>query len=133
MSKQLETLCYKALKTGHARKNGHMRYYGYIGELENQWEIEYNENNKELRLYHWGTLILHLGKSFIKGNIIVKDFYGQSKSDRDGICQICNLMGLPYYARYRPSLDQFEFTADFDTGEIITKVMQHGEILYNLN
>ena len=122
MSKQLETLYYKALKIGHARKNGRMRDYGYIGELESQWEIEYNEKNSELRLYHWGTLILHLGKSVIKGNIIVKYFYGQSKSDRDGICQICDLMGLPnYYARFRPSLDQFEMTADFGTGEIITK------------
>lgn len=122
MSKQLETLYYKALKTGYARKNGRMWLgYGY-GELESQWEIEYNENNQELRLYHWGTLILHLGKSVIKGNIIVKDFYGQSKSDRDGICKICDLMGLPYYARFRPSLDRFELTADFGTGEIITKI-----------
>lgn len=122
MSKQLETLYYKALKIGHARKNGRMWLgYGY-GELESQWEIEYNEKNRELRLYHWGTLILHLGKSVIKGNIIVKYFYGQSKSDRDGICQICDLMGLPnYYARFRPSLNQFEMTADFGTGEIITK------------
>lgn len=121
MSKQLETLYYKALKTGHAVKNGRMSFYGGKGPLESQWEIEYNENNQELRLYHWGTLILHLGKSVIKGNIIVKDFYGQSKSDRDGICQICDLMDLSYYARFRPSLDRFELTADFGTGEIITK------------
>ena len=30
-------------------------------------------------------------------------------------------MDLPYYARFRPSLDRFELTADFGTGEIITK------------
>ena len=121
MSKQLETLFNKALEKGYANKNARMWLgYGY-GDLESQWEIIYKKETGELFLSHWGTLILHLGKSVLKGNIIVKGFYGQSKSDRDGICQICNLMGLPYYARFRPSLDQFEMTADFGTGEIITK------------
>lgn len=121
MSKQLEQLYYKALIKGYANKNGRMSDYGYMGPLESQWEIIYKKETHELFLSHWGTLILHVGRDLNK-KLIVKDFYGQSKSDRDGICKVFDLMGLPYYARFRPSLNQFEVTADFGTGEIITKV-----------
>lgn len=120
MSKQLEKLYYKALDKGYANKNGRIHDYGYIGPLESQWEIIYKKETQELFLSHWGTLILHLGLDFNK-KTIVKYFYGQSKSDRDAICKICDLMGLPYYARFRPSLNRFEVTADFGTGEVITK------------
>lgn len=120
MSKQLEKLYYKALDKGYANKNGRIKYYGYMGPLESQWEIIYKKETQELFLSHWGTLILHLGLDLNK-KLIVKDFYGQSKSDRDGICKIFELMGLPYYARFFPSTGNFELTADFGTGEIITK------------
>lgn len=120
MSKQLEKLYYKALDKGYANKNGRMHDYGYIGPLESQWEIIYKKETDELFLSHWGTLILHVGCDLNK-KLIVKYFYGQSKSDRDGICKVFDLMGLPYYARFRPSLNRFELTADFGTGEIITK------------
>lgn len=120
MSKQLEALFNKALEKGYANKNGRIRDYGYLGPLESQWEIIYKKETHDLFLSHWGTLILHVGRDLNK-KIIVKDFYGQSKSDRDAICQICYLMGLPYWARFRPSTGIFEVTADFGTGEIITK------------
>lgn len=120
MSKQLEKLYDKALIKGYANKNGRIHYYGYIGPLESQWEIIYNKETHDLFLSHWGTLILHVGRDLNK-KLIVKDFYGQSKSDRDGICKIFDLMGLPYWARFRPSTGKFELHADFGTGEIITK------------
>lgn len=120
MSKQLEKLYNKALEKGYANKNGRINFgSGYVSELQSQWEITYSQSG-ELCLSHWGTLILHVGKG-MNGEYIVKDFYGQSKSDRDGICKIFNLMGLPFYASYRPSIDSFEMTADFGTGEVITK------------
>ena len=121
MSKQLEKLYYKALDKGYANKNGRIHDYGYIGPLESQWEIIYKKETGELFLSHWGTLILHVGRDLNK-KTIVKYFYGQSKSDRDAICKIFDLMGLPYYALFRPSLNRFEVTADFGTGKIITKV-----------
>lgn len=120
MSKQLETLYNKALEKGYANKNGRIKYYGYTGPLESQWEIIYKKETGELFLSHWSTLILHVGCDLNK-KLIVKDFYGQSKSDRDGICKIFDLMGLPYYAKFFPSTGNFELTADFGTGEIITK------------
>lgn len=127
MSKQLEQLYYKALEKGYANKNGRMSGYGYMGPLESQWEIIYKKETHDLFLSHWGTLILHVGRDLNK-KLIVKDFYGQSKSDRDAICQVCNLMGLPYWARFRPSTGDFELHADFGTGEVIKKVRNYGNI-----
>ena len=56
MSKQLETLLEKALRTGYANLNGRKREYGYIGELERKWSFTYNNETGILRMYHWELL-----------------------------------------------------------------------------
>ena len=120
MSKQLETLLEKALKTGYANANGRKREYGYIGELESKWAFKYNNETGNLRMYHWGTLILEFG-SLKSSKPIVKGFYGQSKSDRDALQFLFNYFETGYSAKYRPSVDEFSVTADFGTGELETK------------
>jgi len=61
MSKTLEKLFNKAMKTGHANINGRMRAYGYVGELESKYTMEYWKESGNFCLYHWGTLILEIG------------------------------------------------------------------------
>lgn len=39
MSKQLQTIIEKAVYKGFANKNGRMHDYGYVGELESQWQV----------------------------------------------------------------------------------------------
>ncbi len=59
MSKQLEKLTEKALRTGFANLNG--RYYIYYqgySELESKWKVQYDNETGDLELYHWGTKIL---------------------------------------------------------------------------
>ena len=112
MSKQLEKLTEKALRTGFANLNG--RYYIYYqgySELESKWQVQYNNETGDLELYHWGTKILKLG-SLKASKPIVKEFYGQSKSDRDALTFMFHYFGLPY----RPSVDTFNVFADFGTG-----------------
>lgn len=78
MSKQLEKLTEKALRTGFANLNG--RYYIYYqgySELESKWQVQYDNETGDLELYHWGTKILKLG-SLKASKPIVKEFYGQS-------------------------------------------------------
>jgi len=116
MSKTLEKLFDKALRTGHANLNGRMRAYGYVGELQSKYTMEYWEESGEFCLYHWGTLILKIG-SLKASKPIVKEFYGESKSDRDALCWLFNHLELPYYAKYRPSIDEFTVYADFGKGE----------------
>lgn len=120
MSKQLETLLQKAFKTGYANANGRKREYGYIGELESKWAFKYNNETGNLRMYHWGTLILEFG-SLKSSKPIVKSYYGQSKSDRDALQFLFNYFETGYSAKYRPSVDEFSVTADFGTGELETK------------
>lgn len=85
MSKTLEKLLNKALKTGYANLNGRMNTYGYIGKLESKYRFEYNQETGDLTLSHWGTEILTIG-SLKSSRPIVKEFYGESKSDRDALC-----------------------------------------------
>ena len=115
MSKQLEKLTEKALRTGFANLNGRMHDYGYVGELESKWQVQYDNETGDLELYHWGTKILKLG-SLKASKPIVKEFYGQSKSDRDALTFMFHYFGLPYGASYRPSVDTFNVFADFGTG-----------------
>lgn len=115
MSKQLEKLTEKALRTGFANLNGRMYDYGYVGELESKWQVQYDNETGDLELYHWGTKILKLG-SLKASKPIVKEFYGQSKSDRDALTFMFHYFGLPYGASYRPSVDTFNVFADFGTG-----------------
>lgn len=115
MSKTLEKLFNKAMKTGYANINGRMRAYGYIGDLESKYKMIYNQENGDFELHHWGTLIVKVGS--LKGSKpIIKKFYGESRSDRDALCWLFNHLELPYYARYRPSIDEFSVCADFGKG-----------------
>lgn len=120
MSKTLEKLFNKAMKTGYANLNGRMRSRGFIGDLESKYTMKYFENNGNFYLYHWGTLILEIG-SLKSSKPIVKKFYGKSKSDRDALCWLFNHLELPYYAKYRPSIDEFTVCADFGKGVEETK------------
>lgn len=115
MSKTLEKLFNKAMKTGHANINRRMKSYGYIGELQSKYTMEYWEESGEFCLYHWGTLIVKLG-SLKDSKPTVQEFYGESKSDRNALCWLFNHLDLPYYAKYRPSIDEFTVYADFDKG-----------------
>lgn len=115
MSKTLEKLYNKAIKTGHANINGRMKSYGYVGELQSKYTMEYWEESGEFCLYHWGTLIVKIN-SLKSSKPTVQEFYGESKSDRDALCWLFNHLGLPYYAKYRPSIDEFTIYADFGKG-----------------
>lgn len=115
MSKTLEKLFNKAMKTGHANINGRMKAYGYVGDLESKYTMEYWEESGEFCLYHWGTLTVKLG-SLKDSKPTVQEFYGESKSDRDALCWLFNHLELPYYAKYRPSIDEFSVCADFGKG-----------------
>lgn len=114
MSKQLQTLLEKALRTGSANLNGRKRDYGYIGRLESKYRMTYNENG-DLEVFHWGTKILKLG-SLKASKPIVKYFYGQSKSDRDVLQFIFDYFETGYSASYKPSLDRFFVIADLGGG-----------------
>lgn len=117
MSKTLEKLVNKALKTGSANLNGRKREYGYIGELESKYKVTYNNETGALKVYHWGTLILKLG-SLKASKPIVKSFYGQSKSDRDALQFLFDWFDTGYKAYFKPSNGTFGVVADFGTGEL---------------
>lgn len=116
MSKQLETLVEKALRTGHSNINGRQRWYGYEGELQSKYSMRYTEQGN-LHVYHWGTKILCLG-SLKASKPIIKSFYGQSKSDRDALQFLFDWFDTGYKATFKPSTDTFEVIADFGTGEL---------------
>lgn len=116
MSKQLETLLEKALKTGSANLNGRMKAFGYVGELESKYKIHYNKDIDTLVVYHWGTCILTIKNLYTEPT--VNHFYGQSKSDRDALTFIFNYFSTGYSASYRPSLDKFSVLADFGKGRL---------------
>lgn len=124
MSKTLEKLLNKALKTGYANLNGRMNTYGYEGELESKYKMEYDQETGDLTLYHWGTEILTIG-NLKSSKPIVKYFYGQSKSDRDALCFVFDYLGMDYSGQYRPSIEEFSVTADFGTGEIERRVFEY--------
>lgn len=119
MSKTLEKLIDKALKTGKANINGRMKDYGYIGELESKYKAHYNNDIDTLVLYHWGTCILSIKGLHTKP--IITHFYGQSKSDRDALTYVFNHFGTGFSASYKPSIDKFIIEADFGTGELEEK------------
>lgn len=116
MSKTLQNLVEKALKTGSANLNGRMRGYGYIGKLESKYKIHYNKDIDTLVVYHWGTCILTIKNLYTEP--IVTYFYGQSKSDRDALTFIFDYFGTGYSASYRPSIDKFSVLADFGKGRL---------------
>jgi len=116
MTKTVENLLEKALRTGYANISGRIKSFGYVGKLESRYKISYNNETGDLNVYHWGTLILKLG-SLKASKPIVKMFYGQSKSDRDTLVTIFRYFDLPYGAQYLPSSDKFVVYADFGKGE----------------
>lgn len=116
MSKTLEKLFDKVMKTGYANINGRMRAYGYVGELQSKYTMEYFQDTGNFYLYHWGTLIIKLG-SLKDSKPIVQEFYGESRSDRDALCWLFNHLDLPYFAKYRPSIHEFLVYADFGKGK----------------
>lgn len=112
MSKQLENLLEKALKTGYANKNGRMRDRWGIGELESQYKFEYNKEKDQLSLDHWGTNILILD-GFKSDSPRISHVYGISKSDRDALMFIfCKIKG-EFWASYRPSRGELHVLGTF--------------------
>lgn len=121
MSKQLTNLIQKAFKAGYSNVNGRQRFYGSIGELESKYTFEYSQSIERLRLYHWGTKILDIG-ALDSSLPIVFSSYVSSKSDRDAIYFVFDYLGLKDYGvTYHPSLSKGFVTANFGTGDIITK------------
>lgn len=112
MSKQLQNIIEKAHKTGFANKNGRMHDYGYVGELESQWQARYNKDTDVFELDHWGTNIVTLEQ--FSTFPLVALIYGQSKSDRDALVQLFNYCGRnDFYVSYKPSTDQFVTKVQF--------------------
>lgn len=112
MSKQLQNIIEKAHKTGFANKNGRMHDYGYVGELESQWQARYNKETDTFELDHWGTNIVTLEQ--FSTFPLVAHIYGQSKSDRDALVQLFNYCGRnDFYVSYKPSTDQFVTKVQF--------------------
>lgn len=113
MSKQLQTIIEKALKTGFANVNG--RYYIYYqgqSELESKWQARYNKETDTFELDHWGTNIIILEQ--FSTFPLVAHIYGQSKSDRDALVQLFNYCGRnDFRVSYRPSKDEFYVKAQF--------------------
>ena len=121
MSKTLEKLVEKALKTGKANLNGRKRDYGYVGNLESKYKAHYSKDIDTIVLYHWGTCILSIKDLHTKP--IVTHFYGQSKSDRDALTYVFNHFDTGFSASYKPSIDTFEVVGDFGTGELETRTV----------
>ena len=123
MSKQLTNLIQKAFQSGYSNVNGRQRFYGCVGELESKYTFEYNQETERLCLYHWGTQILSIGA--VNSTLpTVFSSYVSSKSDRDAIDFVFDYLDLKrkgYSVSYRPSLGKGFVTANFGTGEIITK------------
>lgn len=112
MSKTLQTIIEKAVSKGYANKNGRMHDYGYVGELESQWQARYNKETDTFELDHWGTNIVTLEQ--FSTFPLVAHIYGQSKSDRDALVQLFSYCGRnDFYVSYKPSTDQFVTKVQF--------------------
>lgn len=112
MSKTLQTIIEKAVSKGFANKNGRMHGYGYVGELESQWQARYNKETDTFELDHWGTNIVTLEQ--FSTFPLVAHIYGQSKSDRDALVQLFSYCGRnDFHVSYKPSTDQFVTKVQF--------------------
>ena len=92
-----------------------------INSYNKLWNALQGQEADKYILNHWGTKILTIG-SLKASKPIVKEFYGESKSDRDALCSVFEYLGLDYYAQYRPSIGEFSVTADFGNGELKRKI-----------
>lgn len=100
--KLIEELYSKAKENGHAKVNGRMRYYGgHVGELEEKYAIEID--NDILKMRHWGTETIKI--DLVNNDII--EYYGESNSDRDSLNTLVNVLGIEPNFRYLPSKDEF--------------------------
>lgn len=114
MSKQLETIINKAMKTGFANKNSRMSFgQGYYGDLESQWQACYNKETDTFELDHWGTNIITM--EGVSGEAPkVAHIYGQSKSDRDAIMFVFSYFDCKDFSvSYKPSRDEFHCFVTF--------------------
>lgn len=112
MTKTLQTIIEKAVSKGFANKNGRMHDYGYVGELESQWQARYNKETDTFELDHWGTNIVTLEQ--FSTFPLVSHIYGQSKSDRDALVQLFQYCGRnDFHVSYKPSTDQFVTKVQF--------------------
>lgn len=112
MSKQLQQIIEKAHKTGFANKNGRIREYGYVGELESQWQARYSKETDTFELDHWGTNIITLEQ--FTTFPLVSHIYGQSKSDRDALVQLFDYCGRnDLYVSYKPSKGELQTKVQF--------------------
>jgi len=85
---------------GTANINGRMSYYdGGQGELESKYRIAFTKDH--VSLDHWGTEIIVIDTAKEQ----VKNWYGESNSDRDAINMLLYLLSMDnkYSAIYRPS------------------------------
>ena len=114
MSKQLQKLVEKANIKGFARVNGRQRGYGYVGNLEEKYAVEIE--NEIVKLRHWGTQTLEIN---IK-NKKVLDAYGIGNSDRDSVNFILSKFDMPYHVHYYPSREAFEL---HDSNENVIEVI----------
>lgn len=105
--KLIEDLYVKALLDGEATKNGRMSLgYGMKGDLEEKYAIEFKGKNLHMR--HWGTETLVLDIT----TKTVKEYYGESNSDRDSMNMVLELVGAPGRFRWLPSKDLFTYEAE---------------------
>lgn len=112
MSKTLQTIIEKAVSKGFANKNGRIHDYGYVGELESQWQARYSKETDTFELDHWGTNIVTLEQ--FSTFPLVAHIYGQSKSDRDALVQLFSYCGRnDFHVSYKPSTDQFVTKVQF--------------------
>lgn len=101
--KTIEGLLNKAEQKGEAKING--RYndgYG-LGELEEKYAIEIQDNKLVMR--HWGTQTIEI-ELRPWGNRIVS-YYGESNSDRDSLNTLVYCLGIAPNFRYLPSKNLF--------------------------
>ena len=100
--KLIEELYEKAKENGHAKVNGRMRYYGgHVGELEEKYAIEIEDDILKMR--HWGTETIQI--NLVNNDII--NYYGESNSDRDSLNTLVNALGIEPNFRYLPSKLKF--------------------------
>lgn len=103
--KIIENLLQKAEQKGFASVNGRIieRDFGYVykGDLEEKYSIKIIDNT--LTFKHWGTITLVADLS----TDTIVEWYGESVSDRDGLNNLIDLLGIKGKFHYYPSKDLF--------------------------
>lgn len=120
MSKTIETLIEKAKRDSIAIKNGRQKQYQQagligveiVGDLEEQWAVEFNNASLTVELRHWGTILIKY--DHVQDQLFKEYLYAESKSDIDGINYFCNYFHIPIHAHFYPSRGQAEFHYDYN-------------------